>query len=499
MNSVLELLVLTLLINGAFSAKILGIFQGFSYSHQQLGNKILYELAARGHQVTALIPGPFAPKTTIKNYKSVKTESPAFIKDKMPDLYKEAERGIINRVLYIDAMGIMFSEMVFNETTVQDLLKSNEEFDMVIVEQFLNEAFKGFCYHYKAHCVVVSTIGTSRWTDFQMGNPINPSYMPDMLLNYSNNMNFCERLVNSLIFLLATVNFFLFTLPKHNEIVQKNFPGAPHINELYFNSSLMLLNSHVSINSAIPLVPNMIEIGGFHVDPPKKLPKDLQDYLDDAKDGVIYFSMGSNLKVKDMEEGKRNTILNVLSKLKQKVLWKWETENILAHPNVKLFITHGGLLSTIEAIYHGVPIVGVPVFGDQLMNTARAELGGYGKGVHFKTLTEEAFGNAVNEVLNNPKYMENAKQRSKIFHDQPMKPIDRAMYWIEYVLRHNGAPHLRTSALNLRWFQVLCLDVIVFIAFVVFIVIFAICKVIKIACRKGPKKLKLQNKAKKKN
>ncbi|KAK5645033.1 hypothetical protein RI129_006333 [Pyrocoelia pectoralis] len=399
----------------------------------------------------------------------------------------------------MDAMGIIFTKMVFNQTTVQDLLKSNEEFDMVIVEQFLNEAFKGFCYHYKAHCVVVSTIGASRWTDFKMGNPINPSYIPDLILSYSNNMNFWERLVNSLTFLLATINFFLFTLPKHNEIVQKNFPGAPHINELYFNTSLTLLNSHVSINSAVPLVPNMIEIGGFHVDPPKKLPKDLQDYLDEAKDGVIYISMGANLNVKDMDEGQRNSILNVLSKLKQKVLLKWEVDNILAHPNVKLFITHGGLLSIIEAVYHGVPIVCVPVFGDQMMNTATTEVGGYGKGVHYETLTEESFGNAVNEVLNNPNYMENAKQRSKILHDQPMKPIDRAMYWIEYVLRHNGAPHLRTSALNLHWFQVLCLDVIVFIVIVVFIVIFAICKVINITCRKGPKKLKLQSKAKKKN
>ncbi|KAB0795112.1 hypothetical protein PPYR_11951 [Photinus pyralis] len=517
MSSVSGILILALLINGAFSARILGVFHGFAYSHQQVGNKILYELAARGHQVTAIVPAPFASKTPIKNYTPVKIELPDFAKDKELDLYKESERGILSKVIFMDVMGAIFSEMVFNQTTVQELLKSNEQFDMVIMEQFINEAFKGFCYHYKAHCVVVSTVGTSRWTDFQMGNPINPAYMPDLYLSYSSNMNFCQRLVNSITFLLATLNFFLLTLPKHNEIMQRYIPGTPHLNELYYNTSLMLLNSHTSINSPVPLVPNMIEIGGFHVNPPKPLSKDLQDYLDEAKDGAIYFSMGSNLQGKDMNKEVRDAILKVFSKLKHKVLWKWEADvlpnqpknvrlgkwfpqqDILAHPNIKLFITHGGYLSTTEAIYHGVPIVGIPVFGDQEMNVATAEIAGYGKGVGYKYLTEESFGKAVSEVLNNPKYMENAKRRSKILHDQPMKPLDKAMYWIEYVLRHNGAPHLRTAALDLRWFQVLCLDVILFAVFTVFAVIFAVYKAISIACRRRPSKSKLKSQAKKKN
>jgi glucuronosyltransferase len=63
----------------------------------------------------------------------------------------------------------------------------------------------------------------------------------------------------------------------------------------------------------------------------------LQKYLDDAPDGVIYFSMGSNLQSSQMPEGKRNAFLKVFSKLKQKVLWKWETDTLPGQPkNVKL-------------------------------------------------------------------------------------------------------------------------------------------------------------------
>ena len=43
-----------------------------------------------------------------------------------------------------------------------------------------------------------------------------------------------------------------------------------------------------------------------------------------------------------------------------------------------------------------------------------------------------------------------------------MSALDNAVYWVEYVLRHNGAPHLRSAAVNLPWYQLLLLDVISF-------------------------------------
>jgi glucuronosyltransferase len=49
---------------------------------------------------------------------------------------------------------------------------------------------------------------------------------------------------------------------------------------------------------------------------------------------------------------------------------------------------------------------------------------------------------------------------SAISKDVPDKALDKAIWWAEYVLRHNGARHLRSALLDLTWYQYLLLDVI---------------------------------------
>ena len=137
-----------------------------------------------------------------------------------------------------------------------------------------------------------------------------------------------------------------------------------------------------------------------------------------------------------LPEQKRQAILNAFSKLKMNVLWKWEDDvlpgqppnvrlgkwlpqqgilgnyhpnpthshtSVTAHPNVKLFITHSGLLSTIETIYHGVPVLAIPIMGDQMLNAQRVVNQGFGVKLNFADLSEELLLETINELLTNPK------------------------------------------------------------------------------------------------
>ena len=58
------------------------------------------------------------------------------------------------------------------------------------------------------------------------------------------------------------------------------------------------------------------------------------------------------------------------------------------------------------------------------------------------------------------RYRENAQLMSRIFRDQPLTPLQQAVYWTEYVIRHKGAPHMRSAALDLTWYQYFLIDVI---------------------------------------
>lgn len=73
----------------------------------------------------------------------------------------------------------------------------------------------------------------------------------------------------------------------------------------------------------------------------------------------------------------------------------------LAHNNTVAFITHGGMLSKIEAIYFGVPLLGIPVLGDQFMNVADAVHDGIAVSVDINKLNELLFDEALNNILNN--------------------------------------------------------------------------------------------------
>lgn len=67
------------------------------------------------------------------------------------------------------------------------------------------------------------------------------------------------------------------------------------------------------------------------------------------------------------------------------------------------------------------------------------------------------------------RYKRNAKIASDIFKDRPMSPAKSVVYWTEYVIRHKGAPHLKSHALNLAWYQYILLDVIAVICIILFI------------------------------
>jgi glucuronosyltransferase len=70
------------------------------------------------------------------------------------------------------------------------------------------------------------------------------------------------------------------------------------------------------------------------------------------------------------------------------------------------------------------------------------------------------------------------KRVSRIFKDRPQDPLNTAIYWIEYVIR-NGRNSLRSDSMDLTWWQISLLDIIVVTCGVIFISLLVIILLIK--------------------
>ncbi|XP_062963289.1 UDP-glucuronosyltransferase 2B19-like isoform X2 [Cynocephalus volans] len=274
--------------------------------------------------------------------------------------------------------------------------------------------------------------------------------------------------------------------------------------ETMAKAEIWLIRSYWDFDFPRPLLPNFDFVGGFHCKPAKPLPKEMEDFVQSSGEhGVVVFTLGS--MVSNMSEERANAFASALAQIPQKVIWrfdgkkpdtlgantrlyKWIPQNdLLGHPKTKAFITHGGGNGVYEAIYHGVPMVGMPLFADQPDNIARMMAKGAAVRLDFDTVSSTDLLNALKTVINDPLYKENIMRLSRINHDQPTKPLDRAVFWIEFVMRHKGAKHLRVAAHDLNWVQYHSLDVIGFLLACVATVIFAITKCCLLCCQKFSK------------
>jgi len=75
--------------------------------------------------------------------------------------------------------------------------------------------------------------------------------------------------------------------------------------------------------------------------------------------------------------------------------------------------------------------------------------------------------------------MKNDKIASDRFKDRPSTPSTTIDYWTRYVIRHKGAPHLKSQALNLKWYQYFLPDVIATIVLIILQVFYIIYKTFK--------------------
>jgi hypothetical protein len=247
-----------------------------------------------------------------------------------------------------------------------------------------------------------------------------------------------------------------------------------------------------------PTMPNMIDVGGLTTGPPTgRLDADVAEFLNGAgESGVVLVSLGT--LVDELPTPLTEKFLTAFGRLDDglRVVWKfnnvrnvslprnimavkWMAQNdILAHQKTRLFITHCGNNGQFEALYHEVPMLGIPVTSDQPYNCRRMEYKGFGISMNIHSFTVDQLVANINKLIRDPNYRQRISRASRIFRSAVQTPIERASYWIEHVIQF-GFEHLHSAGSDLHLYQYFMLDIVAFLLAVCCVLLI----VLALACR----------------
>lgn len=319
-----------------------------------------------------------------------------------------------------------------------------------------------------------------RWINSGEGHltiaPSPVSYVPVSGSELHDQMSFLERTKNMLHYLYSVGEHYLFVEPPYTDMFKRHFPPGTSLLSLQLAADIWLIRTDFVFEFPRPTMPNVIYIGGFQCKNARPLSAELEEFMQSSGEhGVVVMSLGT--LVSALPHDVTEAIAAAFAELPQKVVWRFVGEepsslgnntlllkwlpqtDLLGHPKTRAFVAHGGTNGMYEAIYHGVPVLGLPLLFDQFDNLHRLKVRGAARVVEAHSLTKGDFLEALKDILETPSYRANIQHLSRIHKDKPKSPMDTAVFWTEYVIRNRGAAHLQSAGVDLSWYTYFCLDI----------------------------------------
>ncbi|CAL5226001.1 g8804 [Coccomyxa viridis] len=487
-----------LMFNPASCGKVLVVPLPSAESHTFVMVKVVQELAARGHQVLMVIPESdlsTLDKVDASSF-NVTTYKAAFTKQEVKELVRGTRQAVGSNFLgslesflvYLESL-MGYCRLFLADKTAETVMK---EFDPdVLVGDVAyacalgqSEILRRGEGRGRLPRVMVSALPIlDPLVPGRMENmPNNLAYVPQMGTSLSNRMTFLERLKNAVFYYGTKVGEQWRALPMYLSLGKEHNVDCLST-EVSHGSTMFLYNMDFAMEWPRPLPPNVQLVGALLPTQAKPLPPIFEALLEGVgPEGAVYASMGTLCNFGPEEFV---AIGQALSGLPNLVIWKlapgdlpgnatveslslssnvkvveWTPQNdLLGDGRVKAFVTHGGLNSIYEAAFHGVPIVGIPVFGDQPDNVMKAVYRDFGLMISPGRITAEGLRGMVNRVLAEPSFGEAAQKVSVRMRAHRLKPAEKAADWIEHVMATDGDQYLKTPEHLLPWHVRNMLDV----------------------------------------
>ncbi|TGZ53751.1 Uncharacterized protein DBV15_12370 [Temnothorax longispinosus] len=442
-----------------------------STSHHVWTEHLVKGLLRRGHRVHSMsihetkVKGKLAQNLTyavfdglMQTYEETEDYNPA----------EWEQYSVLYTAYFTYQWGIHACDTMIKTRGAKHLLEmiKTVEFDVIVQDITLTQCFYGLWEVAKGKPPIVGYIpfGPAPWLKDYIGGPSYPTVRPYTHAAIAKPEGLWLRTWNALYYTVDNLIRHYYFFPIIQRLTEKYVGHAIRpLHEIERESiNIVLINSHPAFEPAIPLPPNTLEIAGLNAQAVQPITG--ETVVTYPKQRVLW-----KLEIEVSFEIPDNVMI---------VKWMPQSE-VLSHKNVRAIWTHGGLLSTQEAIWKGIPMIVMPFFMDQKSNTRILVAKGVGIYLDIKTLSTQSILHAVEEVLYNESYTRNMKQLSSEFRDRPISPLDLAIWSIEYTVRHpNGT--LVTPLRSQSWVEQNLIDVYAFLFLNFFIILLSIFFVIKL-------------------
>ena len=255
-------------------ARILGVFQMPSISHQCVFQSIWRELSLRGHAVTIITPNPLKDPALVNlteidvNYTYNIMERHGF------QYFMSKELPVYTKIRKIFELNYELSEAILkNDDFIKIYNNSNEKFDLIIAQSYVSPIMYSLSAKLNAPIVGVSSMGGWIGSHFAMGNPSPPSLYSEMFLTYNGVMNFYERFCSTLYYLWTRYYLTFEAIPESDKIVRKYLGNdIPYLRDVEKTLSILFLTTNPILYTPRPTVPTIISLQQLHIKPAKALP-----------------------------------------------------------------------------------------------------------------------------------------------------------------------------------------------------------------------------------
>ena len=307
-----------------------------------------------------------------------------------------------------------------------------------------------------------------------------PSHHPLLMADppFSDHMAFSERLRNTMIYIL----FPLFIRQMNSDVYTSWFvPEKPLINFQTLRSQskiFFVVIDNTCLDYPRQSAPNYRYIGAITTRPAGPLTGELKTFVDGANEGLILITFGSTKVGGECLRHLLPMVKKTVPRLRQRILIqlsidedpgkfppnvrfeRWIPQNdLLGHPNTVALVSHGGANGQMEATYHGVPQICVPITEEQKYNCHRMEEHHYGLVLSLREFSANDFLQALVTITTDHSYKQDVSRCSRIMHNLPQGK-DQLAFWVNHILEFGG-DHLRPSSADMPFHSLYMIDVLV--------------------------------------